>query len=106
MLLTSLATTMLTKNIYKDKMAFKITYENYNTASTDKNLFILVLDAVDQKIFTQELEKSENKDIFNDFTFYPDTLSGYPFTRDSVPLILSGEWNNNEKDFLEWITQN
>ena len=102
MLLTSLATTMLTKNIYKDKMAFKITYENYNTASTDKNLFILVLDAVDQKIFTQELEKSENKDIFNDFTFYPDTLSGYPFTRDSVPLILSGEWNNNEKDFLEY----
>ena len=102
MLITSLATTMLTKNIYQDKLAFKMTYDNYNLASTDKNLFILLLDAVDQKMFDAELQKSENKNLFDDFTFYSDTLSGYPFTRDSIPFIFSGEWNNNEKDFSDY----
>ena len=34
------------------------------------------------------------KEVFEDFTYYPDTLGGYPCTRDTIPLVLGGALNN------------
>ena len=53
-------------------------------------------------MFDNIRKDSEYKDTFSDFTYYPDTMSLYAFTRDSIPLILSGEWNDNKKSFLEY----
>ena len=46
----------------------------------------------------------EYQQIFKDFSYYPDTLSGYAFTRDSIPFIFSGEWNENQTPFSEYST--
>ena len=102
MLSVSLISTMLTTDLFKHKNIYTVTSENYNTASTDKNLFIFLVDAVDSKKFSNVLEKSKYKNAFEDFTYYPDTLAGYTFTRDSIPLILTGIWNDNKEEFSEY----
>ena len=82
------------------------TNENIDNVSTDKNFFILLLDAVDSVTFEEEMEKDDDfKDLFKDFTYYKDTMSVYPFTRDSIPMILSGIVNENEDDFATYSTK-
>lgn len=104
MLLVSFITTLFTTDAFVKKEGnLTFTRKNQNVASSNKNFFIFMIDAVDSKIFNEVLENSEEyKDILKDFTYFPDTMSGYPFTRDSIPFILSGEWNNNEKDFVSY----
>ena len=106
MLTTSLITTLLTTpNIFDKRLSVVVTDKNINNISSDKNFFILLVDAVDSQTLKKELNKSkEYKDLFNDFTYFEDTLSGYPFTRDSIPFILSGKWNKNENDFYSYST--
>ena len=105
MLFVSLISTLLTTNVFNNKESIEFTMDNINDASTDKNFFIFVVDAVDSLIFDDVLSKSEYKDTFNDFTYYPDTMSTYPFTRDSIPFILSGIWNENKDEFLTYFNK-
>ena len=102
MLSISLITTMCTSNIFIKKEVYNITTKNIDKASTDKNFFIFLVDAVDSRTFDKVLNNSKYKNTFEDFTYYPDTLSGYAFTRDSIPLILTGKWNENEKEFIDF----
>ena len=78
------------------------TTKNYNLASTDKNFFIFLLDAVDSRKFDQALIKNKKESIFEDFTYYKDTTSTYGYTRDSIPFILSGKWNRNKTSFEDY----
>lgn len=102
MISISLITTMCTTNMFVKKNIFGITTENLYTSSNDKNFIIFLVDAVDSRTFDNVLSESKFKNTFEDFTYYPDTLAGYPFTRDSIPLILTGEWNENKDDFIEY----
>ena len=102
MLSVSLITTIATTDVFMKKTILVSTTENINTASSDKNFFIFLVDAVDSRMFDNIRKESEYKDTFNDFTYYPDTMSLYAFTRDSIPLILSGVWNDNKKNFIEY----
>lgn len=78
--------------------------ENYNEMSSNKNVIFFLVDAVDSKTFYNELEKLGNKEeLFKNFTYFPDTLGGYPFTRNSIPLILSGKWYENKEDYGEYL---
>ena len=106
MLCTSLVSTLTTNNkIFAKKYSLVPTFANMNVASKDKNYFILLLDAVDREIFYQEWQSdAKYKDLLNDFTFYNNALAYYPFTRDSLPLILTGKANHNEKEFSEYST--
>jgi len=107
MLTTSLLSLFLTTNIfvYKDT-PIELTDKNINLVSSDKNFFIFLVDAVDSVIFNEVLSDSEKYDgIFKDFTYFPDTISAYPFTRDSIPFILSGVWNENETTFTKYSTK-
>ena len=83
----------------------KVTNKNYTNFSTNKNFIIFVVDAVDSKKFDKVLSKSEYKDAFKDFTYYPDTLSHYLYTRESIPLIISGNPNYNEVDYLTYYNK-
>ena len=83
----------------------KVTNKNYTNFSTDKNFIIFVVDAVDAKKFERVLNKSEYKDNFKDFTYYPDTLSHYLFTRESIPLIISGTANYNKEDYATYYNK-
>ena len=102
MLSVSLITIIATTDVFMKKTILVSTTENINTASSDKNFFIFLVDAVDSRMFDNIRKKSEYKDTFNDFTYYPDTMSLYAFTRDSIPLILSGVWNDNKKNFIDY----
>lgn len=104
MLGTSFVTTLSTnKNVFNQKNSLVLTFDNINTASKNKNYYIVLLDAVDSGKFYQEWQKDPKyKDLFNDFTFYNNALAYYPFTLNSLPLILTGEINHNEKEFSEF----
>lgn len=106
MLTVSLVTTLLTtKTIDYHKNAYVLSTNNINNASNDKNFFIFMVDAVDSRIFNDVLKESKYKDLFEDFTYYPDTMSAYPCTRDSVPFILSGIINENKDEFSVYETE-
>ena len=102
LLASALSTTFTTKKMFKKKYPILVTEKNFADFSDDKNFIIFLVDAVDSKRFNDELLKSKYKDNFVDFTYYPDTVSHYLFTRDSIPLILTGVPNYNEKDYYEY----
>lgn len=107
MLFVSLMTTIFTTEALDGKAyAVSATNKNLNKYSSDENFIIFLLDAVDSKTFNDVVESNdEYKKVFSDFTYYPDTLCAYPFTRDSIPFILSGIWNYNEEEFSKYYTR-
>lgn len=106
MLSVSLVTTLLTtRTIDVQKKSFVLSSDNINNVSTDKNFFIFLVDAVDSQKFSEILINSKYKDTFDNFTYYPDTMSAYPFTRDSIPFILTGVINENEDEFIDYSTK-
>ena len=86
--------------------------ENYVTLTNgefelgkEKNLVILMFDALDSMTFRTILETHpEYSDVFEDFTYYPNTLGAYPYTEYAVPFILTGKWNENTEDFRTFET--
>lgn len=107
MLTTSLITTTFATGSLKNKeIIVSTTFNNMNTYSKEKNFIILLLDAIDSRYFAKALE--ENKEfnhIFDDFTYYPDTLSGHPFTTESIPYILTGERYEHQEELNKWETE-
>ncbi len=106
MILVSVISSFLKPNVFKEKIVSTATNRNINVASTNKNFYILLVDAVDSYDFNKVFENNEKyAETFNDFTYYPDTVSAYTFTRDSIPFIFSGIWNQNELEFSEYSTK-
>ena len=82
------------------------TKENYSTVSTDKNFLVLLVDAVDAVMFEDVINSDDDyKKTLEDFTFFKDTTSTYLYTRDSVPYILTGMWNENKYDFDKYYNK-
>lgn len=106
MLSTSLLSTLLTTDALKEKdVIISTTFDNMNIYSSDKNFIILLLDATDSRYFAKAInDNKEFKHILDDFTYYPDTLSGHPFTMESIPYILTGERYENQEKFSVWET--
>ena len=83
-------------------------YEKFNKVdqfemSQDTNFVILLLDAVDEECFWQVWEQHpEYADSMRDFTFYNNAMSGYAYTDHSLPLIVSGEWYENQEPFSDY----
>jgi hypothetical protein len=69
--------------------------------SSDRNFIILLLDAADVSAFSRQLETTdpEYAAYFEDFTYYPDTLSAYAYTSTAVPQIITGEWYEAQKEY-------
>lgn len=106
MILTSFVSRLLVPGVFREKVVANATTRNINNASSDKNFFIFLVDAVDSSAFSKVLNESpEYSSTFTDFTYYPDTVSAYLFTRDSIPFIFSGKWNENEKEFNEYSNE-
>lgn len=79
------------------------TDRNFSTVSEDTNFIIFLCDAVGSSEFNSVMaENPEYQKVFEDFTYCPDTLGGYPCTRDTIPLILSGKFNKNEMEFEDY----
>lgn len=106
-LLVSLFSTFTTTDVLKSKDFTAISTErNLSTVSTNRNYMVFLLDAVDSTHFRKVVDgNSEYQTALKDFSYYPDTLSAYTFTRDSIPFIFSGVWNENQKPFDEYCTE-
>lgn len=105
MLLVSLLTTTMTKSDLNKDINVTATTKNLENYSDDENFIIFLLDAVDSKMFDNVVKENKHTQLFKDFTYYPDTMAAYPFTRDSIPFILSGIWNNNEEEFAKYYAK-
>lgn len=105
MLFTSLVTTLLTnKQIYIPKEIYSST-KDVNKLSDDKNFLILLVDMVDSKTFEKTLKKDGRGDMLKDFTYFPDTLSAYGYTRESIPYIFSGDFYSGKNSMEEWTNE-
>lgn len=103
MLSVSLISILMKPEVFNKKELMVVsTNKNLHQASTDKNFFIFVADSIDSKTFEEIMNNSEWKDTFEDFTYYPDTMCGYPFTRNSMPQIISGIWYENEIPYSQY----
>lgn len=100
MLFVSFITIFFTNSeMYAEKGTYVATNDNINTISSNKNLLVFLIDMADSKTFAKVLKDNDKEDLLTDFTYFPDTLSAYPFTRESIPLILTGEWYEAKEDF-------
>ena len=84
-----------------------MTTEGQMTLSTDENLVILVMDATDSKTFYDMLHSTDPEfgDILEDFTYYPNTVCAYPFTKCAIPNILHGQWFENQEDYQDFTAR-
>lgn len=74
--------------------------------SEDKNFVIFLLDCVDSREMTRLMEEDkEYEDMFEDFTYYRNTMSTYPYTTQSIPFILTGQWYRNEVSYNEYCRE-
>lgn len=100
MLLVTLMTLGITNYNFEKETILNTTTKNLFTMSTEQNFIILVLDAVEQQTLTEIIESDPKySEMFEDFTAYNNTTSTYPFTKHSIPYILSGVWYENEEEF-------
>lgn len=72
--------------------------------SPDRNVIQIVLDAFESPAFDYILKQDSNyNEMFEDFTYFRDSLASFPTTAASIPVILSGRVYDNSipiKDFL------
>ena len=103
MLLVSFTSILCTPGLFKEKTVVTATYNNIERVSSDKNFFIFLTDAVSSTIFNDVLnESTEYSDMFNDFTYFKNVSGGYPLTKPSIPLILTGKWYKNEEEYTKY----
>ena len=104
-LLITLVTLLLTTPIKDKSELLRPTDKGDLTYSTKQNLIVLVTDASDGNEFMAALRDNEEfADTFDDFTYFEDALAGYPFTRNALPLMLTGEWYENECEYEEYVS--
>lgn len=101
----SLALTLLTTpGVFAPGSDTCMTAEGFLELSDRENLVILMLDSVDAGHFERIAEEDPQvREMFEDFTFYRNTLSGYPFTQYAVPFFLFGQWYEGGESYSEYL---
>lgn len=103
MMAVALVSVCIGNNGLEHKKMMQITDDGLYEMSDDTNFVVFLLDAVDARYFTKLLEEnSKYQDVFQDFTYYPDTVGAYPFTQMSIPFLFSGEWFENKEPFEDY----
>lgn len=89
-----------------DRKETNLTYvseDNLLEMSDDTNFVILLLDCVDSRNMNKIISKNpEYAEVFEDFTYYTNAMSTYPYTMRSVPFILTGKWDTLEQSFANY----
>ena len=102
----SLIVELISWNAFARKDSVITTTKDFNSISSDKNFVVILNDAIGSSEFESVIsENPEYKKVFEDFTYFPDTLGCYPCTRDTIPLVLSGGLNKNEMKFEDFSSQ-
>ncbi len=90
-LLITLCTIGIQKKGFEKKTRVVINKDAEFDFSNDRNVIMVILDAVDADVFEEIIDKKpEYYDTFKDFTFYKNMTSTYTQTEYSVAYLLSG----------------
>ena len=75
--------------------------------SSDKNIIVVLLDTYDGDDLNYLLENDyqNQADIFENFTYYKDSLGAYPTTKCALPHILTGRWYQNDVPYTKYVEQ-
>ncbi len=97
----------ITNDGFQRKPLMAVTKNNEFQMSSDTNMVIFLMDAVDSKAFRQLLDGDdpEYAQTLADFTYYPNTVGAYSFTEHSIPYILTGQWFENQEPFEDYTAQ-
>lgn len=90
----------------KNNNGIVVTTEKMFDLSEKKNILVFVLDTFDSSDMMLLLNSEEGelyKEVFDNFTYYPDTLGGYPTTKGALPHILTGVRYENEEAYDEYV---
>jgi len=83
---------------------YSINNESKYSFSKEKNVIILILDGFQTDVFYELInEHPEYQDDFKGFTYFRNTVGGFPTTYPSVPLILTGCYYDNTVPMQEFI---
>lgn len=105
-LFVTLVYELISWNAFARKDSIIATNTDFSSISSDKNFVVLLNDAVGSSEFNSVLENNpEYKKVFEDFTYYPDTLGCFPCTRDTIPVVLGGALNKNEMKFEDFSSK-
>lgn len=106
MLCITILTLALTNGGFEKKPNMSVTDRAMFDMSLDGNFVILILDAVNADTMNSMIEtNAEYRDIFTDFTSYNNVMGVYPYTKHSIPFILTGEWFENETAYREYARE-
>ncbi len=104
MLMITLISVCITTKGYEKKANLAVSTKNQFEMSEKQNFIILLLDAADSEEFNKMLETHpEYEEIFEDFTYYRNTMGVYSFTKHSIPFIFSGDWYENDEPYDEYL---
>ncbi|MBR1700799.1 MAG: sulfatase-like hydrolase/transferase [Lachnospiraceae bacterium] len=104
LLAVTVLTLFFTAEGYQKKDALTCVKDDQFEMSVDTNFIIFLLDAVDAGKFEEAMERHpEYRENMKDFTYYSNVMGGYPCTDCAVPLLLSGEWYENEEAFEDYV---
>ena len=106
-LLVTGVTTGIMSHGFSESTKYALTKDNEFTMSSDQNLVVFVLDATDSRTFSEMLSSEDPQfaDTLEDFTYYPNTVCAYPFTKFAIPNILHGQWYENQEDFYTFTNR-
>lgn len=106
MLVVSLTAVGVKNNGFADKNYKVATAEHLFEMSEKQNFVILMVDALDARVFSEVMEEDpEYAEYFEDFTFFPDTVGAYTFTSYAMPHVLTGEWMENQTDYQTYFSE-
>ncbi|UCE98352.1 MAG: hypothetical protein JSV74_03255, partial [Dehalococcoidia bacterium] len=87
-----------------DSSRYTVDKTNEFTFSKENNVIILVLDMCQSDIIQQIIDENEEyKIVFDGFTYYRNTLAGFPTTYASIPNILTGQYYDNSIPFSDFL---
>ncbi|CAG7647020.1 hypothetical protein PAECIP111802_03894 [Paenibacillus allorhizosphaerae] len=86
------------KYVYDETNQFKF--------SAKENVIVLLLDTFQTDLFSELIsENAEYKNMLSGFTYYPNTVGGFPTTYASVPFILTGQYYDNSVPMQQFVKE-
>ncbi len=74
--------------------------------SSRRNVILLILDSFQSDVFQEIVEQEPAfRDMFAGFTYFRNTLGGYPSTYASIPLLLTGHRYDNSEPIQQFIAR-
>lgn len=90
-LLVTGVTVGISNDGFEKRIELAVSYKNILDYSSDTNVIILVLDAMDAVVENEVLEEyPEYAEAFHDFTYYDNVTSKYIITEYALPFLVGG----------------